>query len=242
MSSSVSKCCTTALHKFTTILNYFICTLREVVPVDVRPLNLPQLATRMNLYIYSCTHYTSSTDSRRWTLKFLSVGYKYELVYIYSTLNIATKRWVTSSPANNRCLDWQLVMCVSVTDRRQQCEIWSYSPANHPVICPETGQVYNRHARARDRIYVDQAGHFEWVVNICIFNNRFTLFIKIIFGNEMGGINYAKQLLCKTSTANLELTLRPCKCNISSCRKRCPLSLSIKTDPFTSIHSWSFTW
>ena len=46
----------------------------------------------------------------------------------------------------------------------------------------------------------------------------------------MGGINYAKQLLCKTSTANLELTLRPYKCNISSCRKRCPLSLSIKTD------------
>jgi len=36
------------------------------------------------------------------------------------------------------------MMCVSATDRRQQREIWSYSPANHPVICPETGQVYNR--------------------------------------------------------------------------------------------------
>jgi len=65
---------------------------------------------------------------------------------------------------------------------------------------------------------------------------------KLFLGNEMGVINYAKQLLCKTSIANLELTLRPCKCNISSCRKRCPLSLSIKTDLFNNIHSWSFTW
>ena len=55
----------------------------------------------------------------------------------------------------------------------------------------------------------------------CFFlNNCFTLFIEIIFGNEEGGINYAKQLLYKTYITNLTLIIRPYKCNISSCGKQ----------------------